>query len=52
MNMKKIMQKIAGIALIALNVLGVKLTADGTAAIVLIPLGLWLLFSKEQILEI
>lgn len=51
MDIKKILQKIAGIALVALTIWGIKLTTDGTAAFVTIPFGLWLIFSKQQIIE-
>lgn len=51
MDIKKILQKIAGIALIALTIWAIKLTTEGTVAFITIPLGLWLIFSKEQIIE-
>lgn len=51
MDIKKITQKIAGIALVALTIWGIKLTADASFALVSVPLGMWLIFTRQQILE-
>ena len=51
MNIKeKIMQKLSGLFLIAMSIVSIPMENDATLAFILIPLGLWMLFSKKQII--
>lgn len=46
----KALQRLCGLLLIIISVLSIRLTNDGTSALLLIPLGVWLLASKEQLM--
>ena len=45
-------QKLAGIVLIASNIYAAAITNDSTSAMVLVPFGLLLLFSKSKLLDL
>jgi len=45
-------QKLAGIILIASNIYAAAITNDSTSAMVLVPFGLLLLFSKSKLLDL
>ena len=47
----KLYQKLGGLFLIAASIFGAYITTDATATLILVPFGLWLIFSKEQIVE-
>ena len=45
-----IKQKLAGAILIAISVISCVVTKDGTASVVLIPIGIYTLFTKESVM--
>lgn len=47
----KLYQKLGGLFLIVGSIFGAYLITDATATLILVPFGLWLIFSKEQIVE-
>lgn len=49
--MEKLKQKLSGIALIIAGILSVIPDHDATAAAIIVPLGLYLVFTREQVVE-
>ena len=47
--MNKIKQILAGLALVAIGILSTKIDNDATAAVFLIPIGTYAIFSKEEV---
>ena len=47
--MNKIKQILAGLALIVIGILSTKIDNDATAAMLLIPIGTYAIFSKEEV---
>lgn len=47
---RKTLQKLIGLALVILNIIWVLISHDLTAAVLLVPLGLYAIFTKEDIL--
>ena len=47
---EKIMQKFAGIFFIVMSILAIWLEKDATIAVIFVPLGLYLIFTKKQIM--
>ena len=45
-----IKQKLAGAILIAISVISCVVTKDGTASVILIPIGIFTLFKKEDVM--
>ena len=45
-----IKQKLAGAILIAISVISCVITKDGTASVILIPIGIFTLFKKEDVM--
>lgn len=48
--MEKLKQKLAGIVLVFVGILSVIPEHDATAAVLIVPLGLYALFTKEQVM--
>lgn len=47
--MDKIKQKLYGIALIAIGILSVLPDKDATAALLIVPMGIYMVFTKEKV---
>lgn len=47
---EKIIQKLSGIIFIAISVIVTCFDNDATIAMIFVPLGIWMLFSKKRIL--
>ena len=45
-----IKQKLAGVILIVLSIISCVVTKDGTASVILIPIGIFTLFKKEDVM--
>ena len=48
--MKRLKQKLAGAILIALSVISCVVLKDGTSAVILTPIGICTLFTKEDVM--
>lgn len=48
--MKRVKQKLLGIMMIALSIVSCIITKDGTASIILLPIGIFTLFTKEDVM--
>ena len=49
--MNKIKQILAGLALVVIGILSMKIDNDATAAVFLIPIGTYAIFSKEEVFD-
>ena len=47
--MRKLKQKLSGIALVIIGILSILPEKDATAALLLVPIGLYVTFTKEQV---
>lgn len=47
-SVRKIAQKLMGAAIVTVSILAGMLDGDGTAAVLMVPLGLWLMFTKSD----
>lgn len=52
LKQKMLIQKLMGIALILGNIYAARISGDGTAALVLVPLGIYLTVSRKYLLDI
>lgn len=50
-NMRTL-QRLLGLILIVCGIVSVMLTGDGTVALMLVPWGIWLVFSKDMLLSV
>lgn len=48
--MKKVKQKLLGIMIIVLSIVSCIITRDGTASVILIPIGIYTLLAKEDVM--
>lgn len=51
MSMEKLKQKLSGIVLVITGILSILPEMDATAAVLFVPLGLYLTFTKEQVMD-
>lgn len=49
--MEKLKQKLSGIVLVLLGIISVIPEHDATAAVLIVPLGLYLVFTREQVMD-
>ena len=49
--MNKIKQILSGLALVVIGILSMKIDNDATAAVFLIPIGTYAIFSKEEVFD-
>ncbi len=45
-----IIQKLMGLALMVTSVIGCKISGDGTAAVLLIPIGIYTIFTQQMVI--